>query len=286
MAAVPRDMRDCKHQQDGQTLKASWQPGIAVGRKLAKYSWRWKCSSVPLHKESERCFHEEWLWHSCRVPETTKAVEEGGWNSQRVFSKVWKPHSPLCLGLCCRHKSTRHPRVQVRESYGNHTRHMAGPTHVGSNGIFEMKTRPPSLALLLQTCRKGYLGCSFSEASWWKGGCGTQPTQFVFFPPHLHVWKNHRHKHGFYPVVTSSRNGVCACCIRGMGWWPVAAWKTLGISVLPTEAPQHPERWLTGGQPLPRVMLLAMLPCQVLQQSGSADTAGAYRCLLISGCMQ
>lgn len=41
-----------------------------------------------------------------------------------------------------------------------------------------------------------------------------------------------------------------------------------------------------GGQPLPRVMLLAMLPCQVLQQSGSADTAGAYCCLLVSGCMQ
>lgn len=55
--------------------------------------------------------------------------------------------------------------MQVRESDGNHTRHMAGPTHVGSNGIFEMKTRPPSLAVLLQTSRKGYLGCSFSEAS-------------------------------------------------------------------------------------------------------------------------
>lgn len=81
----------------------------------------------------------------------------------------------------------------------------------------------------------------------WKGGCDTQPTQFVFSPPHLDIWRNHRYKHVFsYPVVTSSRNGVCACCIRGMGWWPVAAWKTLGTSVLPTEAPQHPVRWLSG----------------------------------------
>lgn len=153
-----------------------------------------------------------------------------------------------------------------------------------------MKTRPPSLALpalfylLLQTLRKGYLGCSSLEASGWKGGRYTQPTQFVFFPPHVHVSRNHRYKrHFFYPLVKVE-------CVHAVseGW--------------SNDQSQH-ERHLVyqcylqkhrstlrdgslGGRPLPKMMLLAMLPCQVLQQSGSADTAGAYCCLLISGCMQ
>lgn len=201
MAAVPRDTRDCKHQQDGQALKASWQPGIAVGKTLAKCLQRWKCSSVPLCKESERCFHEEWLWHSSRALETTKAVEKGGWNFQRVVSKVWKSPSPLHLGLCCRHRSTWHPRAGCRweNPMGIKPDTWQVP-HVWIQ-MASLKWRPglhPWHCQHLQTCSKGYLGCSFSEASRWKGGCDTQPIQFIFSPPHLHIWRNHRYKHGVF----------------------------------------------------------------------------------------
>lgn len=64
-------------------------------------------------KESERCFHEEWLWHSCRVLRPPR-LSRGGWNFPRVVSKVWKSHCPLRLGLCCRHKSTWHLRAGCR----------------------------------------------------------------------------------------------------------------------------------------------------------------------------
>lgn len=157
------------------------------------------------------------------------------------------------------------------ESHGSWSRHTAG-----------LKWRPglhPWHCLLLQTHRKACLGCSFQDGK----EVVTHSQQYSEFFLPICMFEGTTGTN-FYPTVTSSRNGVCACCVRGMGWCPVAAWKTLGISVLATEAPQHPMTWLSGSTA--RVMLLAMLPCQVLQQSGSADTAGAYCCLLISGCMQ
>lgn len=77
---------------------------------------------------------------------------------------------------------------------------MAGPTHVGSNGIFEMKTRPPSLALPAPpNPQKGLSGMLFfrgilMERRLWH----TANTLHIFFPLHLHVWRNHRYKHGIF----------------------------------------------------------------------------------------
>lgn len=125
---------------------------------------------------------------------------------------------------------------------------MASPTRVASNGIFEMKTRPPSLALPAPpNAQKGLSGMLFFrgtqvERRLWH----TANTIRIFSSPFTRLKEPQVQTRFFYPVVTSGRNGVCACCIRRMGWWPVAAWKTLGISVLPTEAPQHPARRLTG----------------------------------------
>lgn len=132
---------------------------------------------------------------------------------------------------------------------------MAGSTRVGSNGIFEIKTRPPSLALPappnLQQGLSGMLffrGIQMERRLW-----HTANTICIFSSPFTHLKEPQVQTWGFFcPLVTSSRNGVCACCIRGMGWWPAAAWKTLGISVLPTEAPQHPARWLPGSTASPQ----------------------------------
>lgn len=150
---------------------------------------------------------------------------------------------------------------------------------------------PALLCLLLHALRKGYLGCSSSEAFGWKGACYPQPIKFTYFSlfsPHIHISMAHRLQMCvFYPLLTSRRSGVCACCIGGMKQWSLAAWKTLGISVLPTKAPQHPTWWVSGRMASPQNDTFSYVtPLQVLQQSGSADTAGACCCLLISGCMQ
>lgn len=232
-------------------------------------------------KESGRCFHEEWLWHSCRVLRPPR-LSRGGWNFPRVVSKVWKSHCPLRLGLCCRHKSTWHLRAGCRGRIPWELKQTYGRSH---------------------TCGFKWHLWNEDQASILGTACSSKPTERPVWDALFQDGKEvvtHSQQYSefflpicmfegttgtnFYPTVTSSRNGVCACCVRGMGWCPVAAWKTLGISVLATEAPQHPVTWLSGSTA--RVMLLAMLPCQVLQQSGSADTAGAYCCLLISGCMQ
>lgn len=115
----------------------------------------------------------------------------------------------------------------------------------------------------------------------------TQPSQLVFFPPHLHVWSNHRYKHGFFTPQSQAVEMESVHAVSE-GWGDDQLQHERHLvhqcylekhrSTLPDGSP--------GGQPLPRVMLLAMLPRQVLQQSGSADTAGVYCCLLISGCMQ
>lgn len=84
--------------------------------------------------------------------------------------------------------------------------------------------------------------------------CTANATHIIFlFSPHVHISMNHRLQTCvFYPLLTSRRSGVCACCIRGTGQWSVAAWKTLGISVLPTEAPQHPKGWVSGRMASPQ----------------------------------
>lgn len=125
-----------------------------------------------------------------------------------------------------------------------------------------MKARPLPLALpawlclLLQPLEKRYLRCSSSEASGRKGAWYAQPMQLMLFsyflPMYTFQWTTGSKPVFFYPLLTSRRSGVCACCIRGTGQWSVAAWKTLGISVLPTEAPQHPTGWVSGRMAFPQ----------------------------------
>lgn len=75
---------------------------------------------MPLHKESESCFHEEWLWHSCRVPETTKGCKKAGWNFQSGFQglEVTLSSVPRAVLQAQTHTAPQE-WMQVRESYGN-----------------------------------------------------------------------------------------------------------------------------------------------------------------------
>lgn len=260
MAAVLRGTRDCKHQQGGQTLKASWQSGITAGRTVAKYLWRYKGSSVLLRKESKRCFHKGWIWHSCRVPETPRAVDKGGWNFQRGVSKVWESHSPAAPQPGLQAQTHMHTRAGGRrqDPMGIKTEIWQVP-HVWVQ-MAPPKWRPglhpwhclPCSACSSKPSERGIRDALLQRHLDGKEVITHSQHKSYFFLPMYTFQGTTGTNVVFYPLVTSSRSGIRACCIRRMGQWSVAAWKTLGISVLPTEASQHPTWWVTGRMASPK----------------------------------
>lgn len=280
MAAVPRDVRDCKQQQKGKP----WRPH---NRLVLQGGEHWQniygdenvaqCHSARRVRDASMGNGYGTAAGCLRPPRLSR----GGWNFPRVVSKVWQSHPPLRLGLCCRHKSTWHLRAGCRERiYGNWRRHMAGPTWIQ---MASLKWRPglhPWHCLLFQTHRKDYLGCSFfrMERRLWHTANNINNFSSPFTrlkEPQVQTW-----------LFTPQSQAVEMESVHAVseGWGDVQLQHERHLVYQCYLQKHRSTPWLTGSTA--RAMLLAMLPCQVLQQSGSADTAGAYCCLLISGCMQ
>lgn len=110
----------------------------------------------------------------------------------------------------------------------------------------------PWHCLLLQTLKRGIWDALLQRHLDGKESVThSQHNSEFFLPMYTFQWITGTNVF-LYPLVTSSRRGVCACCIRGMGQWPVAAGQTLAIAVLPTEARRHPMWWVTGRKVSPK----------------------------------
>lgn len=223
-----------------------------MGRTAAEHLWTFEGSLEPLLKKSKRCFHKEWLWHCCRVAETPKGYRQG-WVTypRKGFQSLGITFPPA-------------PWAGLQAWMQMHTR--AGCRQENPMRIKSDIWRAPQMGILMGSPNE-------DQASTFGSACSSKPSErgstwdallqrhldakevvihsqhnsYLFLPTYTLQGPTDTNVVAFTPlVITSSTSGVCACCIRGMGQRSVAAWKTLGISVLPKEAPQHPTWWAIG----------------------------------------